>query len=295
VANAYASEFIAAGLERKLKASELATGYLSERLAQIKQRLEDSERNFVEFAGQEQIVSVGDDKPSLPAQNLAELNALLADTQAARIKNEAAWQQARSGNGTSLPQVVSSPLIQNLMQTRAQLSADYQQKLATFKPDYPEMRRLRSQIDEVGRQINTQIAAVRGSIKAEYDAASTQEKLLETRIGELKGEELDLQDRSIRYNMLKREVDTNRQLYDGLLQRFKEIGVAGNVGANNISVIDVAEVPTRPSSPRTAFNLALATVFGLSAGILVALLLHVAGVQRKVAVPRESRMSGIRR
>jgi GumC protein len=295
VANAYASEFIAAGLERRLNASELATGYLSERLTQIKQRLEDSERNLVEFAAQEQIVSVGDDKPSLPAQNLAELNALLADTQAARIRSEAAWQQASKGSGTSLPQVVSSPLIQNLMQTRAQLSADYQQKLATFKPDYPEMRRLRSQINEVGRQINTQIASVRGSIKAEYDAASAQEKLLETRISELKGDELDLQDRSIRYNMLKREVDTNRQLYDGLLQRFKEIGVAGNVGANNISVIDAAEVPTRPSSPRTAFNLALATVFGLSAGILVALLFHVAGVQRRHLAAREPRMSGVRR
>ena len=284
VANAYASEFIAAGLERRLSASELATGYLSERLAQIKQRLEDSERNFVKFAGQEQIVSVGDDKPSLPAQNLAELNALLAAAQAARIRSEAAWQQAAHSRGTALPQVVSNPLIQSLMQTRAQLSADYQQRLSTFKPDYPEMRRLRGQIDEVERQVNQQVAAVRDSIKAEYQAAHTQEKLLETRISELKADEIDLQDRSIRYNMLKREVDTNRQLYDGLLQRFKEIGVAGNVGANNISVIDVAEVPIRPSSPRWLFNLALAAVFGLSAGILVALLLHVVALARTVPV-----------
>ncbi|MBO9716022.1 MAG: GumC family protein [Pseudoxanthomonas sp.] len=280
VANAYASEFIAAGLERRLKASELATGYLSERLAQIRQRLEDSERNFVKFAGQEQIVSVGDDKPSLPAQNLAELNALLATAQAARIKSEADWQQAAHSRGMALPQVVSNPLIQNLMQTRAQLSADYQLKLSTFKPDYPEMRRLRGQIGEVDRQVNQHVTAVRESIKATYEAADAQEKLLEARIGELKADELDLQDRSIRYNMLKREVDTNRQLYDGLLQRFKEIGVAGNVGANNISVIDVAEVPTMPSSPRTLFNLALATILGVGAGILVALLLHVVAVAR---------------
>jgi GumC protein len=169
---------------------------------------------------------------------------------------------------------VSNPLVQNLMQTRAQLSAEYQQKLSTFKPDYPEMQRLNGQLSEVGRQINTQIANIRDSIKAQYEAASTQERMLETRIDQLKGDELDLQDRSIRYNMLKREVDTNRQLYDGLLQRFKEIGVAGNVGANNISVVDSADPPGNPSSPRLGFNLALAAIFGLFAGVLVALLRH---------------------
>ncbi|MGH8025145.1 MAG: GumC family protein [Pseudoxanthomonas sp.] len=282
VANAYASEFIASGLEHRLQASTFASKYLSDRLTQIKQRLEDSEKNFVAFAGQEKIVSVGEDKPSLPAQNLEELNALLASAQDARIKSEAAWRQARYGSGLALPQVVSNPLIQNLMQTRAQLSAEYQQKLSTFKPDYPEMLRLNGQMGEVGRQINTQIANIRDSIKAQYDAASTQEHMLETRIEQLKGDELDLQDRSIRYNMLKRELDTNRQLYDGLLQRYKEIGVAGNVGANNITVVDPADVPGSPFSPRLAFNLALAAIFGLFAGLVAALLRHTMRSPREV-------------
>lgn len=275
VANAYASEFIASGLEHRLQASSFATEYLSNRLAQLKQRLEDSEKNFVAFAGQEKIVSVGEDKPSLPAQNLAELNALLASAQDARIESEAAWRQARNSSGLALPQVVSSPLIQNLMQTRAQLSAEYQQKLSTLKPDYPDVVRLNGQIAEVSQQIDFQVANIRKSIKAQYDTASTQEQMLEMRIEQLKGDELDLQDRSIRYNMLKREVDTNRQLYDGLLQRFKEIGVAGNVGANNITVVDPADVPGKPHSPRLAFNLALAAIFGLFAGVLAALLRYV--------------------
>lgn len=283
VANTYASEFIASGLEHRLQASSFASQYLSERLTQIKQRLQDSEKNFVDFAGQQRIVSVGDDKPSLPAQNLAELNALLASAQDARIRSEAAWRQARYGSGLALPQVVSNPLIQNLMQTRAQLSADYQQKLSTFKPDFPEMLRLNSQMAEVGRQINTQIANIRDSIKAQYEAASAQEQMLEARIDRLKSEELDLQNRSIRYNMFKREMDTNRQLYDGLLQRFKEIGVAGNVGANNVSVVDPADTPGSPSSPRLAFNVALAAIFGLFAGVVAVLLRHV------LRSPREAR------
>lgn len=275
VVNTYANEFIASGLERRLEASTFATKYLSERLAQLKQRLEDSERNFVVFAGQEKIVSLGEDKPSLPAQNLTELNALLATAQDARIQSEAAWSQAKNASGLALPQVVSNPLIQNMLQTRGQLSAEYQQKLSTFKADYPEMLRLSSQIGDIDRQINMQATNIRASIKAQYDAARLHEQMLEQRIEQLKGDELDLQDRSIRYNMLKREADTNRQLYDGLLQRFKEIGVAGNVGANNISVVDTADVPTKPYSPRLGFNLALAGVFGVFLGLMVALLLHV--------------------
>lgn len=275
VANTYADEFIASGLERRLEASTFATKYLSERLAQLKQRLEDSERNFVVFAGQEKIVSLGENKPSLPAQNLTELNALLATAQDARIQSEAAWSQAKNASGLALPQVVTNPLIQNMLQTRGQLSAEYQQKLSTFKADYPEMLRLNSQISDIDRQINLQATNIRASIKAQYDAARLHEQMLEQRIEQLKGDELDLQDRSIRYNMLKREADTNRQLYDGLLQRFKEIGVAGNVGANNISVVDNADVPTKQYSPRVGFNLALAAVFGIFLGLIVALLLHV--------------------
>lgn len=275
VANTYANEFIASGLERRLEASTFATKYLSERLAQLKQRLEDSERNFVVFAGQEKIVSLGDGKPSLPAQNLTELNALLATAQDARIQSEAAWNQAKNASGLALPQVVSNPLIQNMLQTRGQLSAEYQQKLSTFKADYPEMLRLNSQISDIDRQINLQATNIRASVKAQYDAALLHEQMLEQRIEQLKSDELDLQDRSIRYNMLKREADTNRQLYDGLLQRFKEIGVAGNVAANNISVVDSADVPTKRYSPRISFNLALAAVFGLFLGLIVTLLLHV--------------------
>ncbi len=274
VANAYAREFITANLERRLEASTFARKYLSGRLAQTQQRLEDSEKRFVAFAGQERIVSVGDDKPSLPAQNLAELNATLAAAQNARIKAEAAWRASERGNGTTLPQVMSNPLVQSLLQTRAQLSADYQQKLSTYKPDYPEMQRLSSQIAESGRQITAETAKIRASIESEYTTASRQEQMLEQRIDQLKDDELDLQDRSIRYNMLKREVDTSRQLYDGLLQRFKEIGVVGNVGANNITVVDPADVPSRKYSPRIAINLTLATLFGLFAGLVIALLLH---------------------
>lgn len=282
IANAYARVFIVSSQERRIKASTFATRYLSERLGQLRDKVEDSERNLVDYSSQEKIVSVGDDKPSLPAQNLTELNALLASAQNARIKAEAAWRQASSGDGLGMPQAIANPLIQTLRAEQVRIDTEYQQKLATFKPQYPEMQRLQSQRNELQRQIDREVLNIRSSLKAEYDAASGQEQLLEDRIAALKNDELDLQSRSIHYNMLKREADTNRQLYDALLQRYKEIGVTGAIGSNNISIVDVADVPRNPSSPKWPLNLAIGFIFGAFIAVAFALLRYFLHEEKQV-------------
>jgi capsular exopolysaccharide synthesis family protein len=113
---------------------------------------------------------------------------------------------------------------------------------------------------------------IRQALKAQYDTAAASEAALSAQVATLKGAVLDLRGRSIRYNILQREVDTNRTLYDGLLQRYKEVGVAGGVSANNISVVDRAETPLRPSSPRPLFDLLLGGAAGLGLGVGLALL-----------------------
>ena len=208
----------------------------------------------------------------MPAQNLAELNALLASAQQGRIRAEAAWRQASSGDGTDIPQVVGNPLVQQLRAEQVRLGAEYRQKLATFKPGYPEMQRLEAQIGELQRQVNGEVLRIRQALRDEYEAAVRQEDLMNERIGALMDDELDLQSRSIQYHLLKREVDTNRQLLDAILQRYKEIGVAGNVASNNVSIVDTAYVPRRPHSPNLPLNVVLGAVFGFFIAISVALL-----------------------
>lgn len=274
IANAYAEAFIASNIEGRFDASSYAKKYLEERLAELKGRLEDSEKELVVFAQQEQIISVGEDEPSLAAQNLSELNASMARAQGERIKAEAESRQAMSGTGLGLPQVVDNVLIQGLRQSRATLAAEYQEKLRIYKPDYPEMLQLQGQIAESDRQIAAEVGNIRSSLNARYQSATAQETLLSRRIDALKGDVLDLANRSIRYNILKRETATNQELYDGLLQRYKEIGVAGGIGANNISVVDRAEIPGGPYKPNLSRNMALALVLGLTLGVLSGFALH---------------------
>jgi capsular exopolysaccharide synthesis family protein len=272
VANALADGFIASGLERRFGASSYAKTYLEDQLRLTKARLEQSERKLVAFAQQENLVSTGEDGQSLAAQNLTELNGQLAAAQSDRIRAASRWRQASGGALSS--DMIAGTNIGALQQQRANLQLQYQQKLQTFKPDYPDMVQLKSQIEEVTRQIAAETGRARAAVKAEYDAAVAREGMLKAQIGTLRTEALDVDGRSIQYNILKREVDTNRQLYDGLLQRYKEVGVAGDVRPNNISIIDRAEAPAGRFKPSLPLNLGIGLLLGLLLGVLAAFVLE---------------------
>ncbi|MCR6702425.1 MAG: polysaccharide biosynthesis tyrosine autokinase [Dokdonella sp.] len=268
-ANAIAEGFIASAIERRFDASSYATRYLEEQLKLSKARLEESERALVAFALKENIVVTGESGQSLEGQNLGALNAALAAAQDQRILAQSAWNQVQGGGALPAGAIANS-ILNTLQQQRAQLQAQYQQQLQVFKPDYPSMLQLKSQMSELDRQIDAERAGIRASLKAEYDAAQARENMMIAQLDALRTRALDVDNRSIDYNILRREVDTNRQLYDGLLQRYKEIGVAGGIGSNNISIVDRAHVPTVRYRPNLVFNLGVGLLLGLLCGVAAA-------------------------
>ena len=274
VANALADGFIASSMDRQFGASSYAKKYLEDQLAQLKSRLEESERSLVTFAQKENIVPNADGT-SLVGQNLADLNASLAKAQDQRIRAESRWAEASKVSGAALPaDMLTDSILRTLQQQRALLQGQYQQKLQTFKPEYPEMLSLKGQIDESTKQIESELKNIRASVKAEYDATLGQEKMLETQLDELRKKTLEADRSSIQYNILKRDVDTNRQLYNALLQRYKEVGMAGGVKQSNISIVDRAEVPMSRFAPSLSRNLMLGFLLGAMLGVMIALLLE---------------------
>jgi capsular exopolysaccharide synthesis family protein len=271
-ANAIAEVFVGQNLERRFDSTSYAKGYLEDRLQELKLKLEDSERKLVEFAQKEQIVSAGGDNggANLIEQNLGSINAAYGKAKEDRIRAESRWHQSASLRGTGLQNAVENPMIKTLQESRAKLLLEYQDKLRLYKPDYPAMQQLKSQIDEIEKQIQSEEGNIRSGIQADYQAALQQEQMLAAQLNGLKVDVLDLQKRSIQYNILKRDVDTNRQLYDGLLQRYKEIGIASGVSANNISLVDRAE-PGFQFKPDMKRNLLMSLLSGLLLGVLLAL------------------------
>lgn len=281
VLNAFGESFIQASLERKFESTVYVRDFLEQSIAQTKAKLEAAERQLVTYAQQQQIISVtdqstmpGGQQESLASRNLSTLNASLAAARASRITAEERWRSARSSPLMSLSDVLQNPVVQHLSEERAKLRADYEQKLRVYQPDYPEMRQLQARITEIDNEINGIASSVRLSIQSQYTIAVNQERALEQQVNGLKGEVLDLRSRSIQYNILQREVDTGRTLYEGLLQRYKEVGVIGGVTANNISIIDPAAVPTRPAKPNIKLNLAIAALLGLVLGVAAAIIIE---------------------
>ena len=169
-------------------------------------------------------------------------------------------------SGGASPEALSNLAINDLRQKRAELAAQYQQLMTQFEPEYPAAKAIKSQIDQLDRSIGVEEGRVSGSLRANYQQAVQREQDLKAKVDELKTSYLDLRRRSIQYNIYQQEVDTNKALYDGLLERFKQIGVAEGVGVNNISIVDPADVPQKPSSPRLLINMALALLAGLGIG-----------------------------
>lgn len=280
IANAFAENFIQSNLDRKFDSSSYARQFLEDLIAQTKTKLEDSERQLVAYATRQQIININDDSnnpganQSLAANNLVALNGALAQARTIRVGAEEKWRQASSAPLMSLPDVFQNPAIHRMIEDRATLQSQYQQNLTRYRPEFPEMLQLKAQIDELDRQINTTARGIRDSIRGQYTVAANQERSLEIQVNGLKADVLDLRDRTIQYNILQREVDTSRTLYDGLLQRYKEVGVTGGVTTNNISIVDQAEAPSKPSSPRLLLNLAIAMLLGLGLGVLAAFVLE---------------------
>ncbi len=280
IANAFAENFIASALDRRFESSSYARDFLEKRLTLVKSRLEQSERDLVAYAASQQIIqlpAVGQPNqteagPSLAAANLESFNTALATARAERIKYEQKWRQAQAAGDVGLSDILQNPTFQVLSQEHAKLVAEYQDKLRIFKPDYPDMAQLKARIDETDRQLALEAGTIRQSLRAQYETALANEQALAAQVGALKSAVLDLRGRSIRYTILQREVDTNRTLYDGLLQRYKEVGVAGGVVANNISIVDRAETPLTPSEPRPLLNMALAGLVGIAFGVGLAYL-----------------------
>ena len=275
IANAYADAYTATTIDKRFQANASAKIFLEDKTQQLKLRLEESEKKLLEFAQQQQIVaSDGKDKGSIAESNLAAANVELGILTSERTKNEQLWRQLEGADAISLPQLLANSVIETLRGQRKALVLDYQEKLETFKPSYPAMVQITNKIKEIDQQLASEVQTIRASLKAAYEASLAREKELKERIHALKQDVLDLQNRSIQYNILKREVDTNRELYASLLQRYKEVDVASGVGANNIFVVDKAELPSSPSSPNLSRALVLALMLGVGVGCAVAYVLE---------------------
>ena len=264
IANAIAQGFITLSMERRAQSSVYAKSFLEDQLKTTKAKLEESERTLNAYAKSNSILTL-DEKTNVISQTYTDYSSALGKVEQERLKAESLYN-AVAANPESAPQVLDSKTVQSYKEQRAKVEAEYLTNLAVYKPEFPKMLQLKSQISELDKRIKSEALSVLASVKGQYDAAKRQEDQVRARLQDTRKEVLLTQDKSVDLNLFKRELDTNRQLYDGLLQRLKEVGVTSGVTSNNISVVDEANTPLFPISPNLMKNAGI----GLLAGLLLA-------------------------
>jgi polysaccharide biosynthesis transport protein len=273
IANAHADAYIRQGFTLRNQANEEARKFLETKLAELKDRVEKSENTLNDFRRQKGIISL-DDKENIVIDRLADLNKRLTEAEAERIGFEAQARLIKRRQYDSLPAVIGNPLIQTLRAQVVQLEAEHAKLGAQFLPGYPRLAQVKAQLEESKSRLTQQVKSVVEGISSAYFAAAGKERALRLQMNKQKFDALALKDASVEYSILAREVNTNKQLHDSVLERFKEISIAGGIPTANVSILDRAEIPRQPSKPNKRLNLILGAMLGLMGGLGLALLLE---------------------
>jgi polysaccharide biosynthesis transport protein len=272
IANATAQTFVSLGQERRIESSSYAKTFLEDQITQMKAKLEESERKLNQYSQQKQILSL-DEKSNVVSQTYLEYAGALAKVEQEHIRYESLYQEVQRNPELAL-HAADVKGMSPLKDQKVKLEIEYQQGLRIYKPEFPKMLQIKAQIAEIDNQMKGELASLAGVIKAHLDAVISQEAQLREKLGSTRKQVLVIQDDSIDLNLLKREVDTNRQLYDSLLERLKQVGVSSNLTTNNLSIVDSAAPPLFPYKPNLQSNLLAGLGIGLFLGLCLVFLLE---------------------
>jgi capsular exopolysaccharide synthesis family protein len=267
-ANALVNNYSEYNFHQKYDATRQASGWMEGQLDELKAKVEKSQQAMVDYERQNVIVNVGD-KQTVVEQRLAALSTDLTSAQSDRMQKESVYDLVNS-NPSQAGFTTQNDLLQTLEGKYAELREEYVDALGQYGPNFPKVKRLRDQLDEVQSIMERERKRVVVRIHNDYMAALGRERLLSAAVAQEKVEVGKLSQLLIEHNMLKREFETNQQLYANLLQRLKDATVSAGLRATNIHLVDSALVPTAPVRPRIAYNIAVGLLVGLVLGVTLA-------------------------
>ena len=273
VASVVAEQYIRSNLQRRVDAGADARVFLEGQLDGMRINLERSDQALMDFARESNIADL-EERLDMSRNGLRQLSNRLSEIQTELVQLSAWRELIDQGRINALDPIVSSPVLEDLERRLLEANTEYTSLAERFMDGFPAVQEVLSRIDQLEREIEARKTTIVDNIIGRYDNLRVQESSLEEAIAQREQFIMGLNERGVQYNILRREFETSRELYDGLLQRMKEIGVAAGVQENNVAIIDSARVPNSPFKPNLPRNLALAAVLGLMAGVGLALLLE---------------------
>jgi polysaccharide biosynthesis transport protein len=271
ILNAHLDNYKAQNIQSRYEATAEASRWLASQLSDLKVKVERSENARIEYERQNQIWTV-DDKSNITTQRLSDLNKELTDAQSDSLKKQALYEYAKSGDIDAVPQIRDNGVLQDMQKRRGDLAIQYTDALNQYGPNFPKVQRLTAQLKETDLQISRESKGIVTQLESDYREAKQHEELLREALDEQKAETNNMAEKLVQYNILKRESEADKALYEGLLTKLKEAGISAGLKSSNIRIVDPAMIPSTPARPAKTRNIALAFLVGLVGGVGLALL-----------------------
>lgn len=271
IANGLAQAYIDFNITNRMKSSKDTLSWLTDRVYETKKKLEDAEQEFLDYKQKSLLISV-EDKQKVISQKITDFNDAYLQARNKRLELDAELEQlekiSQSNKNITLPRsLVQNEFISNLNSQLAQAELEFSRIAKVYKPKHSKYIQIQGQIDQARSKLKQEIRKELDNLKSEREVLLAKESVLQNTVADFEKEGMDTNKKEFQYGMLKRNVETNQQLYDVLLTRIKEADIVGNIDVSNIRLTEKAQLPTSPMGPDRKRNLILSIVLGLIIGI----------------------------
>jgi capsular exopolysaccharide synthesis family protein len=273
VVNNMVNTYVEDNYRTRYESTMQASDWLAKQISDLQLRVETSQEKLVRYQRENGIVGI-DEKQNIVTQKLDDLSKNLTEAEADRMSKQAAYESARAGKLEQLGESSGTDLTSHLLEQEATLRSQYAQLTTTFGPNYPKALEVKNQIDQTQRSLEAEAQRVVKRLQSNLVSAQAREVMLRSALEDQKVEANQLNEKAIDFSILKRDLDANHTLYEGLLQKLKEAGVAAGLRSSNIRVVDVARVPVKPAVPNLPRNLALSLAIGLVGGVVLSFVIE---------------------
>jgi capsular exopolysaccharide synthesis family protein len=265
--------YVDQNFKTKYESAMQVSHWLTDELQELKAKVESSQQKQVEYQRQMGIQGV-DEKQNIVTAKLDDLNRELTAAESDRIQKQAIYLNTISNDGDLLPGTAENPVIQHLKQQQSEIQSQYAKVTAQLSPAHPRVVELKNELDQVNSALTNEINKVVVRWHTAYRIALKREQMLRAALEAQKEEANRLNESAIQYTILKHDLQSNQQLYDGLLQKLKEAGLSAGLRSTNVRVVDYARVPIKPSKPNIPLNLAISVLLGCLGGVALAFVLE---------------------
>src|SRR5262249_33238543 len=272
--NALIDEYVNQNLELKLSSTQGMLDWLDRELENQQKRVEESERALANYRERENALSL-DDKQNIVLSRLNQLNDAVTRARTERGQKESLYNQVKAiSTGTApdaIPAIATNPAVASAKEKLIELQREKAKLLERYAEKHPQVININAALQDAQRQVDLEIARAVQSVKNEYETAVLQEQTLSRNLDGAKSEAQDLNRKGIAYGVMEREARRNREAYQSLLTREKELRVSANSRTNNVRVVDRAETPRGPLSASGRRTFMMSMFIGLVLAIGVAL------------------------